>query len=227
MRKFFFFFISLFILHELCTSVSAASASTSELIAKIDDCIKSEKPQSITDYSCVKGDMLGNGLPLTREQTAYIVIMSVRFKELDEEILKSMQSMQQNRDTDVQKWTSSVEDQYQSNLKKYLAICTPLGWDLVVLQAYMQEKWTLATLGGFPQTFCRDLAPRKAEAWENMGYILASKGISKGYQNSKDIYVDKVKGRYKTLLEKFSSYERIIATAVGKFTAYIKDPVGS
>ena len=58
-----------------------------------------------------------------------------------------------------------------------------------------------------------------------MSYILASKGVAKGYQNAKDLHIDKVKGKYATLLEKWSSYQRILRNAVGKFTAYIKDPV--
>ena len=202
-----------------------AVASTEELKGKIDECMKEVNPRSITDYSCAKGDMLSTGLPLSDQWIAYMVVMSVRFKELDEAILKDMKILQQKRETEVLSWTTYITEKSALYREKYLNICTPLGGDLSVIQAWKKDLWQSATIDAFPQTVCNSLVPKKVEAWENMSYILASKGVAKGYQNAKDLHIDKVKGKYATLLEKWSSYQRILGNAVGKFTAYIKDPV--
>jgi hypothetical protein len=58
-----------------------------------------------------------------------------------------------------------------------------------------------------------------------MGYILASKGIAKSFQNDKDTHLDKVKSAYDLLREKWNSYTRMVGNAVSKFTAYIKEVV--
>ena len=151
--------------------------------------------------------------------------MSVRFKELDDEILKDMKILQQKRETDVISWTTYIAEKNTLYRQKYLRVCTPLGGELAVIQAWKKDQGQSATIDAFPQTFCNSLVPKKVEAWDNMSYILASKGVAKAYQNGKDLHIDKVKGKYATLLEKWSSYQRILGNAVGKFTAYIKDPV--
>ncbi len=66
----------------------------------------------------------------------------------------------------------------------------------------------------FPTTFCNTLADKKMIAWSNMAKILAAKSIAKTYQNSKDVHIEKVTGKYAKLLEKWSSYQRIIADTV-------------
>lgn len=58
-----------------------------------------------------------------------------------------------------------------------------------------------------------------------MGYILASKGISKSFQNDKDKNLDKIKSAYDLIGDKWSHYKRIVSNAVSKFTAYIKEAV--
>jgi hypothetical protein len=77
----------------------------------------------------------------------------------------------------------------------------------------------------FPETDCYSLALRKTQALKNMGYILASKGTAKAYQNDKDIYLDAQKTKYSTLLDKWNLYLRSVGNAVSKFTAYTKNAV--
>jgi hypothetical protein len=66
---------------------------------------------------------------------------------------------------------------------------------------------------------------QKVKALQDMGYILASNGIAKSFQNDKDKQLDKIKSAYDLLLDKWNSYARIITNAVSKFTAYIKQAV--
>lgn len=203
-----------------------AEVSDAEVVEKIKDCMAAKNPRSITEYTCAKGDFAKEtGKALSDEDVAYFVIMSVRFKDLDKDALKIMEQMQSNRQTNGLSWIDYINTTVKPFWEKYNAVCTSLGGDLKTLWVWKEEKKEYPTTDGFPQTFCNDTAKKKAKAWENMGYILASKGIAKWYQNAKDTHLDTVKGKYEKLLEKWQWYERVIDTAVSKFTAYIRDPV--
>lgn len=68
-----------------------------------------------------------------------MVVMSVRFKELDEAILKDMKILQQKRETEVLSWTTYITEKSALYREKYLNICTPLGGDLSVIQAWKKD----------------------------------------------------------------------------------------
>lgn len=101
--------------------------------------------------------------------------MSIRFRELDTEILKDMKVLQQKRETDVLSWTTYIAEKSALYKEKYLKICTPLGGDLAVIGEWKNDQQENPTIDAFPQTFCNSLVSKKVEAWENMSYILASK----------------------------------------------------
>ncbi len=219
--SFIFFFIALY-----GESLSAAT-NNKELCGKIQACMDSKNPLTITEYMCTKWDFIAETLrPISRDDTAYIVVMSVKFKEIDDEIMKLMKNLQTQRNTDGLSWIEYINTKILPVSKKYRETCTRLWWDLWILQECAREnKSPLPNLSGFPQTVCTDLATKKVQAWENMGYILASKWIAKWFQNSKDSHIETIKGKYGKLLDTFISYSTLLASAVKKLDAYIKDPL--
>lgn len=153
-----------------------ASVSDSEVIGKINACLESKNPKSITDYVCAKGDFVKEtGEHISDEHVAYLVIMSVKFKELDDELLKEMQKLQKRRETNGLSWIEYINTTIKPLGEKYYDVCTALGGDARLVSLWKKEQQQAATTSGFPQTYCTDLAQRKAVAWENMSYILASK----------------------------------------------------
>jgi hypothetical protein len=54
-------------------------------------------------------------------------------------------------------------------------------------------KYTINTVTTYPQSICRSIAEKKANAWDTMGNILMSDGVPKAIQNDKDRFLDKVK----------------------------------
>lgn len=101
--------------------------------------------------------------------------MSVRFNELDKKLIAEMEKLQKERKTDGQSWIEYINTVVLPLTDGYARACTLLGGDLEVVALYRKDKKLTATTDGFPQTFCLDLASKKKLAWENMGYILASK----------------------------------------------------
>ncbi len=180
---------------------------------------------------------------ITRQKIAYQVAVSVLFSKVDAEAEKTMQLLQENRDEKFENWVNSINTMIQGNAtsntvgirEKYLLVCAEqpgehgiyggAARDAVAVWAENQNPAVTLTIDGFPDTACQDLAIKKAKAWENMGYIFAAQGIAKGQQNKKDIYLDKTKTLYSTLLGKFLSYKVLIGNAVDKITGYIKNPV--
>lgn len=71
--------------------------------------------------------MLGNSQTLTDQHTAYIVVMSIRFSEIDEEIRKEMILLQQQRHEDPMSWVDYIETQGKLYEARYNAVCTALG----------------------------------------------------------------------------------------------------
>ncbi len=207
-------------------SLSAATDNKA-LCGKIQSCMDAENPLTITGYMCTKWDFVAETLrPISRDDTAYIVVMSVKFQEIDDAIMKHMKDLEAQRNTDGLSWIEYINTKILPISKQYAQTCTRLWWDLWILQeCAVENKTAPPSISGFPQTICNDLAEKKTRAWENMAYILASKWIAKWFQNSKDIHLDRIKGKYSKLLDAFISYSTLLSSAVKKLDAYIKDPL--
>lgn len=172
--------ILVFLLCHAYIGTSYADVSTPEIISKIKNCLEAKNPRSITEYVCTKGDFVQETeQPLRDEETAYLVIMSIKFNDIDRQVLKEMEKLQKSRMTDGMSWVDYIHTAIGAYGVQYLSVCTALGGNLSIVALWKKDLRTLPTLNAFPQNFCRDLAMRKAAAWENMGYILASKGSSK------------------------------------------------
>lgn len=52
-----------------------------------------------------------------------------------------------------------------------------------------------------------------------------TKSITKSYQNDRDYYMSGVQGQYRSIIEKFHNYQKIIFRASSKITNYIREAV--
>lgn len=99
-----------------------------DICEKIQSCMDAKNPLSITEYSCTKGDFIAEtSLPISADDTAYIVVMSVKFREIDDEIMKAMKELQQQRNTEGLSWVEYINTKVAPLAKKYQAVCTDLG----------------------------------------------------------------------------------------------------
>ncbi len=178
-------------------------------------------------YTCPLWESsLGNSLPLTQERITCSIQIALSLVKIDAEADIWTQGLQKQRNPDAEVWFKEIRNKTTgwdtSFEKKYQEVCSLTGWTISE-----DGKWLgcAKTLDFFPETACKRIVASRVTALQNMGYILASQGIAKSYQNDKDTTLDKVKTAYDTLLWKWSEYVRMISNAVSKFTAYIKNAV--
>jgi hypothetical protein len=103
-----------------------AEINEDDIINKIEACITSKNPKSITEYTCTKGDMLESGEPISDEKIAYIVVMSIRFQEIDTTALEDMKILQKQRLTNEQSWIATIRELTQNYTTQYQNVCTAL-----------------------------------------------------------------------------------------------------
>lgn len=182
------------------------------------DARDSQTESTITEYICPSGSFYGaNKKPISREVLACSIRMALEFSEIDTDAMKWVTELQKRRDRDPLKWNEEIQQKIYGKdglANRYVSVCQITKW-----------KECVETTDFYPETSCEDKASAKATAWKNMGYILAGKGIAKGFQNDKDTYIDSTKWAYTTLVQKWNEYKRIVDKAVSKFTAYIKNAV--
>ena len=178
-------------------------------------------------YTCPIGDFsLESSLSLSKERIECGIQIALSLAKIDEEADKWTQGLQKQRNPDVNVWFKEINNtttQWDTSFeKKYQEVCSLTGWTISE-----DGKWLgcAKTTDFFPETACKDIAASRVTALQNIGYILASQGIAKAYQNDKDTSIDTVKTAYDTLLWKWGEYVRMISNAVSKFTAYIKNAV--
>ena len=87
------------------------------------------------------------------------------------------------------------------------------------------QRTIIATIDTYPQVVCRDVAKKKTQAWEGLGYNLMQDGINKSFQNDQDTYIVKLTDRYQALLAEFHRYQRIVTSASSKIRVYIRNAV--
>jgi hypothetical protein len=136
-----------------------------------------------------------------------------------------VKQIQPSREKDMNKWIEDIRLKTQSGPDnfhdQYFQVCSITNWTI----GESGKMGCAKTTDFFPETACKDIALKKVAALQNMGYILASKGIAKSFQNDKDVYMDKQKSVYDGLIDKWNVYKRRVGNAVSKFNAYIKQAV--
>lgn len=198
--------------------VHAGNISSEKVKSEVDRCMQAIADGTygtITEYTCPSAEFLTtNGKSLSREVLACTIKMSLEFNEIDKEALEWEKKLQKQRNKDPMAWNEQIQIMSSNLQSKYLNVCNIIEW-----------KDCAVSTDFYPETTCEGRARAKAEAWKNMGYILAGKGIAKWYQNDKDKFLDEAKSAYDVLLNKWNEYKRIVDKAVSKFTAYIKNAV--
>jgi hypothetical protein len=214
-RTFFFIFFCIAFFSHTFSAETKTEAQT-----KTDACIEARKSRtetSITEYVCPSGDFfLGSTLPLSEERICGSIYVQIEFAKIDKKALEWTEKLQDTRNVNIESWIADIRKKTEEFGSGYTAICSITK---------MREACGVSTTDFFPETICTDLAAQKARAWENMGYILAGRGIAKNYQNDKDTFIEKTKTKYSKISEKWNQYLRVFDTAVSKFTAYIKKTV--
>lgn len=168
--------------------------------------------------------------------------MSILFAKIDQDALKKICAMQKSRDADPVKWLKQINQSFsssendaiineassveKSSLAQYLDVCKNGVVSLMnqINQNTEKKQW-VTTINAFPQSLCETKAQQKAAAWTKLGYVLMSDGIAKGYQNSKDVYIDKIKTKYDKLRDKIHGLQEYIAQGTAKLTNLIKKAV--
>lgn len=231
MYRFLFLSISFVILLWWAT-VYSAPAIYRPSVKEVEDAAKPCLPWwngiAINDkYTCPVGNFVGgNGQWLSKEKIECSIQIALSLEAIDKKSALWTKQLQSSREKDVNKWIDDIRIQTKSAdnsfMNQYSQVCSLTGWTMSE-----DGKWIgcAKTMEFFPETACRDIVNQKVTALQNVWYILASKGIAKGFQNDKDKNLEKIKSAYDLINEKWSQYKRIVSNAVSKFTAYIKEAV--
>lgn len=198
--------------------------SAAEVKSATDACINTGRPAN-ENYACPVGNYTSTSKQaLSREVMECKIQMALAFYRIDEETKTWTKQLQSSREKNFNIWNEEIQTALYNKEwygKKYGSVCAITNWTI----GENASMWCAQTTDFFPETDCYSLADRKTQALKNMGYILASKGTAKAYQNDKDIYLDAQKTKYSTLLDKWNLYLRSVGNAVSKFTAYTKNAV--
>lgn len=219
---------------ELVSQVQESMKSVDKVIqGAVSECLTARanvSESSVQSIYCPSGDMYGSTEQwITKQSLAYRVAVAAYLTELDKHAIQYAQSLQCLREKDPIKWyaTNSIVlygngDDAPWYEQLYVKACN-ISYMLGMLNT--PEKEWVSDSDTFPISECERLVSQKIQALDNLTKLIASKSIAKSYQNDKDIFVEGIKWKYKTLLEKASRYFRTVAQAVSKMNTYTKNPL--
>ena len=150
--------------------------------------------------------------------------IALSFDAIDKKAKTWTKKLQTSREKEFNMWNENIQKEVYGNegfRDQYKQVCEITNWTI----GETGKVGCAKTTDFFPETACKNIVKKKSQALENMGYILASKGIAKSYQNDKDTFLDKQKTIYDGVLDKFNAYKRSVGNAVSKFTAYTRNAV--
>lgn len=214
---------------------SERDALRSDATSRIEQCIAARaknQESSIRAFSCPSGDFNINDRAQIDQVIAYQITVATVFEKIDTNATQYMQALFCLRDRDPIKWDATNNaringQQYQSAgsyESLYKTYCT--NFSSVASLINTDAKKYIYSSDAYPQYFdCMPLAEKKIQSLRNLAAFLTTNGIAKGYENDKDIFLDKVKGKYATLLEKTSRYFRLISQAVAKMDTYLRQTI--
>ncbi len=205
--------------------IKAELPDSGMIIWSVEQCIQarqSKNPNSITEFICPQWEFFANNQqPITSETIAYLVAVQLAFNKVDTDISKYMKQLQKTREPDPIKWIDTINSCTNTIQKIYSQIC-----EFGALESKLNEDKTkpyITTTNAYPQVLCGELANRKIAWWQYLQKILMSDGINKNQKNSTDTWVTSVKWGYARILGSLHTYQKILARAVSKMTAYTKE----
>ena len=196
---------------------------------------KERTESTIKDFSCPSGDFNSSDRPHTDEILSYQIGVATAFDMIDQEaVCQYARSLQCMRDHDPIKWQQTneyyIRDTNKGYSGAYQKVCD-VDFMLTLLNRSTQRQGQqiidiIRTSDAFPQySDCSALASSKVQALENLTTLLASKWVGQAFQNDKDTFMNQVKWRYKTLLDKVRDYMKTVEDAVKGMTKYITNPI--
>ncbi len=198
---------------------------------KIQECLdKRAKKQesSITEFYCPSGDYtLIDGKPLDDSTIPYHIGSALLMTQVDEDALSYMCMIRESRKQDAVAWTEdmrkAIEIMSENSFgQRFLDICTT--W-YVESHINTDTKTWISNTDTYPQSICREIAIKKAQAWYNVAKILMGEWIAKGNQNDKDVFMNTVKGKYSKIIDKFLLYARVAWRTIKNLTALPKETI--
>jgi hypothetical protein len=210
----------------------------SEAIAAISECIEARtKNQEAsvnnpeTWHICPSWDYWSDDKMIISSGTlAYNITAAIAFIKIDKKAKEYMQSLQCSRNTDATAWIVDIDKTISGVWEKewygdqYIKVCN-IAYMTDVLNNTKFNTPFIQTTATFPQYICNYQAKARASSLRDLGHMLMGNWLAKWYQNDKDNYVDKIKWKYKQLLEKMHSYLMIFTRAETKLDKYTVSPV--
>lgn len=194
-----------------------------------DSCIKNQTSNS-EKFTCPVGDFGDtDGQSLGRQKIECSIQVAIMFYEIDREADRWLKWLTTSRDPNFESWQDEMKKKINNEWgfqDKYLAVCDNLRNDIQNFTTKSPDDYRCAkTSDAFPYGTCHDIAEKKVQALKTAGWIFASQGVAKWFQNGKDVFLDQQKNVYSKLLDKWDWYRRIVQNAVYKFTCYIQQAV--
>lgn len=229
-----FFQQAVYWLEITCPAEKGTTLTAEEIGEKIQECLDARengRESSITAFHCPSGDFTNQDLrPLSKDTIPYHIAVAVLFNEIDKDALSYMCDLREMREKDPTKWTEDIRKKIEKTSteenrpfgERYREVC---NFSYVASRVNTKEKEWITSTETYPQTICQDLADKKALAWSHMGNILMTEGVSKSWQNDKDIFVEAVKWRYTSVYDKYLRYKRIAERAIKNLTALAAESI--
>ncbi len=208
-----------------CPAEKSTKLTAEEIGGKIQQCLDARdaipsRESSITDFYCPSGNFTYEDKRVLDNNTIpYHISVALFFEEIDKDALSYMCDLREMREKDPVKWTEdarkkievTANEESSSFGERYLEVC---NFTYIADRINTKEKVWIKNTETYPQSICIKLAEAKAQAWTNMANILMGDGIAKSWQNDKDAFVDKVKGKYTIVYDKYLRYKRIAERAI-------------
>lgn len=217
-----------------CPFPHTIEIKSDEVIQKIDACIAARNNNTtatITEYNCPAGDFtLDDNQKISTERLAVNIATNVILNEVDKKMEEYMKWLQKIRSKDVNSWLQEYNSCIKTNAKTpsleafYTQIC---NFDFLskYLNTNSGKKTIVSSSDAFPQVLCKEITDKKIKMWQFTAENLMTSAVSKSYQNDRDTFMEGVQGKYRSIIEKFHNYQKIIFRASSKITNFIREAV--
>lgn len=193
---------------------AAGSTYTGEIDACRDKRDK-KMEKTIEDYVCPTW-------PLSIQEVAFQVVMSLEFKKLDDKVKKDLKSLHEGTNKDVGQLATDIGDLFDAANDKsvypaqYSKICNETVMSEV--SAYFTEKGIVNKTSEsvttdnnsssyvYWQKGCQDLVNKKLLAYKDAAWLLGESAIVTSFKNDKHDYMRKLKDQYEKFLNKWTTY---------------------
>lgn len=236
MRKVHFYISSCVLTVIIGGIFSPLFAAGSTYTGEIDICRdKREKKmeKTIENYVCPTW-------PLSTQEVAFQVVMSLEFKKLDDKVKKDLKSLYEGTNKDVGQLATNIGDLFddsKSTPAKYPAQYSNICNKTVIFEvsAYFTEKGIInktsesvttdnsASSYVYWQQGCQDLVNKKLQSYKDAAWILWESAIVTSFKNDKHEYMRKLKDQYEKFLNKWTTYLGQLGVIKDKWPSKSKD----